>query len=489
MIYGGLMNGSKRKTIVLHFLFCISLILTCQGLFAQGITIDHNCTDLSQIPSEWIEAVFDGAKLHYGHTSHGSQLTTGLLLIETGDSFYSVALGGSLPTESGAFCIKDVSRNPTTYFQYVQNELNSNTDINMSMFGWCSELNSYSEAETQAYLDAMAALETSNPDVTFIYTTGNAQANGSSGYNRFLRNNQIRQYCQLNNKILYDFADLDAWYNGSQNTYIYSSTEVPLEHDQYDGDEAGHTTYESCENKGKAVWWMMARLMGWGDSQHLSEGLLSPDEGYYGTKYSFDVYYYDISGLAPAAVFVNIDSSDYLMSLHSGAADDGLYRYKTRNIEADVPHTFYFHAVDGDTGTHRFPASGTLDGPVNNSPELFISGIPTPGEWMTAEVWGVPNGLWAVAASSEPGPLYIAPADLVMDIGPGDLHIIKKMSRKPVHLDAFGYGTKDFPILPGTPSGLRYIQALTKVNAYWAKSNQESFYVGPVGGKSSGRAP
>ncbi|MBW1838578.1 MAG: hypothetical protein JRI49_01485, partial [Deltaproteobacteria bacterium] len=34
-------------------------------------------------------------------------------------------------------------------------------------------------------------------------------------------------------------------------------------HSHYSGDQAGHTTYESCEQKGKACWWMMARLAGW----------------------------------------------------------------------------------------------------------------------------------------------------------------------------------------------------------------------------------
>jgi len=36
-----------------------------------------------------------------------------------------------------------------------------------------------------------------------------------------------------------------------------------VEHPHFHGDEAGHTTYESCEQKGKAVWWMTARIAGW----------------------------------------------------------------------------------------------------------------------------------------------------------------------------------------------------------------------------------
>lgn len=38
--------------------------------------------------------------------------------------------------------------------------------------------------------------------------------NGGSGPpdgNTFLRNEQIRQYCMQNNKILFDFADIESW--------------------------------------------------------------------------------------------------------------------------------------------------------------------------------------------------------------------------------------------------------------------------------------
>jgi hypothetical protein len=36
-----------------------------------------------------------------------------------------------------------------------------------------------------------------------------------------------------------------------------------MEHPHFNGDEAGHTTYSSCEQKGKAFWWLMARIAGW----------------------------------------------------------------------------------------------------------------------------------------------------------------------------------------------------------------------------------
>jgi hypothetical protein len=45
--------------------------------FAAGpIIIDHTCTDLSQIPDVWLEKA-KNLTLHYAHTSHGSQVTTG----------------------------------------------------------------------------------------------------------------------------------------------------------------------------------------------------------------------------------------------------------------------------------------------------------------------------------------------------------------------------------------------------------------------------
>ena len=72
------------------------------------LIIDHTCTDLSQIPDEWIDSVKANMKLYYVHTSHGGQLTDGLETLENDNSKYSVALGNeTLPTEEGAFCVYD----------------------------------------------------------------------------------------------------------------------------------------------------------------------------------------------------------------------------------------------------------------------------------------------------------------------------------------------------------------------------------------------
>ncbi len=251
------------------------------------LIVDHNCTDISKIPDAWIDSVQANLRLHYAHTSHGGQLTVGLERLESSDAKYGYAnSSGSLPTEAGAFCVFDGQESvgyitPDLYWQteggmnLTRDVLNHNPTINLSMWSWCTQVDGYTEQQVQEYLDSMSLLESQFPNVTFIYMTGNAQATGGSGYNRQLRNEQIRNYCMNNKKVLFDFADLDAWwYNGTsweEATYDYEGNQVPVEHEQFNGDEAAHTTYSSCDQKGKAVWWMLARLAGWGGALSTSE--------------------------------------------------------------------------------------------------------------------------------------------------------------------------------------------------------------------------
>ncbi|MFW9919352.1 MAG: hypothetical protein ACFFED_07120 [Candidatus Thorarchaeota archaeon] len=244
-----------------------------------GLIIDHTCVDLTSIPSEWIDAAQANVRIHYAHTSHGGQITTGLDRLESADSAYSQAQGYlELPTDAGALCILDGNPphsyiTPDLYWEttggveITQGTLDDNPTITVSLWSWCTQLYYYDTTQVQDYLDTMTALENANPDVTFVYMTCNAQASGSEGYNRWVDNEMIRDYCTANNKVLFDFADLDAWSNGDQNTYeyTYESTTytIPVEHEDFNGDQAGHTTYSSCEQKGRAFWWLVASLAGW----------------------------------------------------------------------------------------------------------------------------------------------------------------------------------------------------------------------------------
>jgi hypothetical protein len=241
------------------------------SVFSQGIIIDHTCTDITKIPDTWINQVKSMLKIHYAHTSHGEQIYVGLDRLSDANSTYNFYPDNcNVPQTTQYLSLMDGQYfddycetyvTPDLYWEgsyglNITRSVLDSYDVNISLWAWCSQVDYYSQSNVQSYLNTMAQLEQEYPDVTFIYMTGNAQ---SEEQNRCDRNNQIRQYCRNNNKILFDFADLDCWYNGQQ----YTENGIPMEHPQYHGDEGGHTTYESCENKARAFWWLLARIAGW----------------------------------------------------------------------------------------------------------------------------------------------------------------------------------------------------------------------------------
>ena len=61
------------------FLFAAVIICNLTAFsFAAQVIIDHTCTDIWQVPEEWVNQAKTDLHIAYGHTSHGRQLISGM---------------------------------------------------------------------------------------------------------------------------------------------------------------------------------------------------------------------------------------------------------------------------------------------------------------------------------------------------------------------------------------------------------------------------
>nr|CBH38530.1 hypothetical secreted protein [uncultured archaeon] len=68
----------KIKRLILGLAIVILMLALMPSACAEAIIIDHTCTNLSQTPGAWIEEAKSNLHIAYVHTSHGSQLITGM---------------------------------------------------------------------------------------------------------------------------------------------------------------------------------------------------------------------------------------------------------------------------------------------------------------------------------------------------------------------------------------------------------------------------
>jgi hypothetical protein len=265
---------------------------------AQALKIDHTAvTRFTDIPEKWLNAAKQ-MTVHYAHTSHGMQIISGLRYIEENLNAekYKVAYVtyyaeypdplSALPAKENppALRIADTGRKPEGYWDseagFQETRSFAATGLyNYSMFGWCGELSGSLDLKQyiEKYLTALDSLEREFPSMRFIYFT--APTDGFPAYSKLRQNNeQIRQYCMAHNKILFDFADIESWDpegNYYPDNYACSWCEdwcknhpeecINLPEDCNSGVPTccPHTHGYNCLIKGKAFWYMMARLAGW----------------------------------------------------------------------------------------------------------------------------------------------------------------------------------------------------------------------------------
>jgi fibronectin type 3 domain-containing protein len=293
------MHHSRILSLTSLVVAAFGALLTPAG--GQGIIADHTHTDLNVIPPAAITQAKQALHIAYGHTSHGSQVTDGMsglvafMNAKPGDAFpdnlFTFNNGGS----GGALDYRDFygnfggvgiaddlgAPNRTAWDTATRTYLAAHPEVNVIMWSWCGQVDG-TQAEIADYLARMTALEAAFPQVRFVYMTGHLNGGGAAG-NVNVRNNQIRDYCRTNNKVLFDFADIESYdpdglvhymplYCDDGCNYTLSgqsrnwATEWQAAHtegtDWYDCG-AAHSQPLNANRKAYAAWWLWARLGGW----------------------------------------------------------------------------------------------------------------------------------------------------------------------------------------------------------------------------------
>ena len=283
------------------------LIIACIAkTHSQNGVIDHRCTKISAIPVSAIIAAKQKLHIAYGHTSHGSQLTEGMNglvqfmnLKAYPHNLFAWNKGGhddaldlhdyAMKGDAGYF--PDWVNNTRGYLGQANpatgKGTGTNEAVNVIIWSWCGQVSgTFTSGKLfDEYLDPMAQLEKEYPGVKFVYMTGhldhwNDAANKAA-------NQTIRDFCIKNDKILYDFADIEcynpdghffefanddcSYYKGEkgelQGNWAEEWQDKHKENIDWYNCKSAHSKPLNANLKAYAAWWLWAKLAGWQETE------------------------------------------------------------------------------------------------------------------------------------------------------------------------------------------------------------------------------
>jgi hypothetical protein len=177
--------------------------------YGAGRSVGHESSSVEGLLESRVETAKQVLDIAYWHTSHGSQLTTGMAGMDAffgGTGLYSVGGPDGLRlTEPPGTDLGNAD-----WEQITRDYLGAHPQTNVVVWSWCGQVGGASPESIELYLQRMSQLEEDYPQVRFVYMTGHSDGSGLEG-NLHVRNTQIRDYCELSGKFLYDFYDIECY--------------------------------------------------------------------------------------------------------------------------------------------------------------------------------------------------------------------------------------------------------------------------------------